>query len=76
MKSAYSELNKEVNELMEALIGMLDKDTIKRMDPMAFITMQRYFKIVDAYGKLTERLIENLEEKDEKLDKILRLLEK
>lgn len=76
MKEAYYELNKEVNGLVETFIGMLDKDTIKGMDPNAFITMQRCIKIVDAYGELTEKLIDNLEKKDEKLDEILKLLEK
>ena len=76
MKEAYSELNKEVNELMETLIGMFDKGAIKNMDPLTFIAMQRCIKIVDAYGSLTEKLIEDLEKKDEKLDEILKLLEK
>lgn len=76
MKKAYYELNKEVNGLVGAFIGMLDKATIKRMDPNAFFAMQRCIKIVDAYGELTEKLIDNLEKEDEKLDEILKLLEK
>lgn len=76
MKEAYYELNKEVNGLVETFIGMLDKGTIKGMDPNVFIAMQRCIKIVDAYGELAEKLIDNLEKKDEKLDEILKLLEK
>ena len=77
MKEAYYELNKEVDGLMGTFIGMLDKGTVIGMDPKAFIALQHCIKIVDAYGELTEKLIDNLEKKKtKKLDEILKLLEK
>ena len=75
MRTAYEELRKEIDETMEMLMKEMWKCSIKDMDTAGFTFALHLIKIVDKTESFMETQVKMMEDQDQKLDKILKVLE-
>lgn len=76
MRENYMEMKVMINELKDMLVQQAIVDGgIESIDEDSFKALQICFKLVKTSEELMESYIEQMEEQDRKLDKILKALE-
>ena len=76
MRKEVEELMKECDELMELGISQLSSlDTIEYMDETSLNVMQRSIKLYKKSKELSIKMADRIDEQNDKLDKIIELLE-
>jgi hypothetical protein len=76
MRESFEKLMEGINSCIDQAFKRISWGRLKEMDAEEFAFMQSAMRLMDETKQLMRKTIENLEEKDKKLDDILRLLEK
>lgn len=74
MKETFNELCNGMDEIMALCMQQVGLSDIATMKPDEFAVLQKAMKLLYSSKKLMEKMIEDQEAKDQKLDEILRLL--
>lgn len=76
MRESFEKLMEGINSCIDQAFKQIGWGCLKEMDTEEFAYMQSAMRLMDDAKLLMQKTIENLEEKDKKLDEILRHLEK
>lgn len=73
--SKTNQLVKEVNELKDSYIGMINSDVIEFMDEGTFTMVKNSLKLLTTSMEVMQEQAEIIESINKKLDKLLRIAE-
>ena len=76
LENKTTKLVTEAKELMDLCVKQIDVDTIKSMDSTSLNAIQKCIKLIDSACELSIEQAKMMDELNDKLDKVLYILEK